>query len=184
MVVSGYKGKRLSDEFEQLVQQLARVTGLDKQELVGAIRDLGSLNDERAIPHLIRVMGYHRSPKPNNAASQEVAKFGAKAVEPLIAALPPNPLHPNDVWRRYWVIRTLGDLRDMRAFEPLIETLNTTSELTVAGAVAEAMEKFEDKRAIEPLQRALARFDTPGKLRPYSVTQIFWAINYVTRRGK
>jgi HEAT repeat protein len=173
----------MSDELEALVQKLQRVTELERGEIVVTIRELGKMQDERVIAPLIHVLGYHESTKVNNAAAQELVKFGEKAVPSLIAALPPNPKHPNDVWRRVWTISALGETRDARAVEPLIQMLNSTDEVRVAESAANAFEYLGDKRAIEPLQKTLDRFKQQKKRGGFWEHALPGAINYLTRRG-
>jgi HEAT repeat protein len=120
-----------------------------------AISSLARLNDPRAIPFLLVALGEFdpkdEESKVNISAGSAILHFGEPVAEILIAALQPRPDELYDGWRRYWVARTLGLIRDPRATQALIAALSDT-EHRVVSAAAEGLGQIGDAEAISPLE--------------------------------
>lgn len=82
-----------------------------------------------------------------------VVRFGAAAVEPLVAMLTDDN---KDV--RINAARSLGEIRDARAVEPLVNALKDSDQLMRCRA-AEALGKIGDIRAVESLVAALGDYN-------------------------
>lgn len=80
-------------------------------------------------------------------------EIGAPAVEPLITLLD-NP--DREVCRS--VIETLTRIGDVRAVEPLIDTMQHYHDFTTRCQAARALGCFGDARAAKPLEELLAQF--------------------------
>jgi HEAT repeat protein len=72
--------------------------------------------------------------KDCNFALETLSKIGKPAVAPLIAAL-------EDQQIAYWVVRALGEIKDTRAIEPLINTMRA-EDGELGFAAAEALGKI------------------------------------------
>jgi len=82
---------------------------------------------------------------------EQAARFGAAAVEPLVATLQ----HGDPDWRvAAGAAAALGQLGDARAVEPLVAALQHP-HVNVEQAVVAALEQLGDPRAVEPLVAAL-----------------------------
>src|SRR5262245_31109386 len=116
----------MSSSFQELIHDLKH---RDYHIRYKAARELGDMDDERAVPYLIEMLGdfdtHDEESKVNMSASSSLTHFKEAAFQPLCEALQPDPKHPNDLWRRGWVLETLGILGDQRAVDVLIQTLET-----------------------------------------------------------
>lgn len=82
---------------------------------------MGEIKDPRAVESLIGAMNErHSSGADDLAAGKALAKIGTPAVDPLIAALRDGP-NPNG---RQFAAYALGEIKDLRAVEPLIAAMN------------------------------------------------------------
>jgi HEAT repeat protein len=116
-----------------------------------AIEALGGIPDPRVPDHLILAL------KDTNAdvretAAESLRKTGAPAVEALI-----KTLRENDINTRVIAIRILGDIKDTRSIEPLIDVLEFKSrnpvpeEAQLRYEAAKALGKMKTISAIQPL---------------------------------
>jgi HEAT repeat protein len=141
----------------------------DHHARCAAIEALGRSGDPRAVPALLGAIGDRAAGDGEHAvnlrAGLALAALGDLALGPTLAALRPDPAHPDDGWRRYWVARALGLWRDGRAVAPLIAVLDDASPSAVEGAV-EALAALRHSvglgalhdEALAALRRAHARF--------------------------
>jgi HEAT repeat protein len=120
-----------------------------------AVEALGGIPDPRVSDHLILAL------KDNNAdirdtAAESLRKIGAAAVESLI-----KTLRGNDISIMVIAIRILGDIRDTRSVEPLINVLEFKSrkpvqeEAKLRYEAAKALGKMKSISAIQPLINTL-----------------------------
>jgi len=125
-----------------------------------AVEALGGIPDPRVSDHLILAL------KDNNAdiresAAEALKKIGAPAVEPLI-----KTLRENDIRIRVIAIRILGDIKDTRSIEPIIDVLEFKSrkpvqeEAQLRYEAAKALGKMKATNAIQPLINALGDNDS------------------------
>jgi HEAT repeat protein len=128
----------------------------DYRTRVRAAIALGNSRDSQAISALLEALSDYdyndEMSHANTCATEALAKIGAPALMPLLAAFQERHDHPNDVWRRSWVADALGMLGDPRALEALTEALE---DLDVCAAAAEALGRIGDIRALEALERLL-----------------------------
>jgi HEAT repeat protein len=140
-----------------------------------AAATLGDIRDPHAIPALLEAIGDHdardESSRVNTCASEALAKIGAPALALLLAALHARPDHPDDQWRRYWVVDALGLLGNPQSVEPLIALLD---DAVMREAAAEALGRIRDIRALEPLERLLPVAQATA--RAAVVSQVAWVI--------
>jgi len=125
-----------------------------------AVEALGGITDPRVSDHLILAL------KDNNAdiresAAESLKKTGAPAVEPLI-----KTLRENDTNISIIAIRILGDIKDSRSVEPLIDVLEFKSrkpaqeEAQLRYEAAKALGKIKAASAIQPLINTLRDNDS------------------------
>src|SRR5262249_45132404 len=82
----------------------------------------------------------------SEAAAKQLVAIGEPAVAPLLAALDANPfIHTLPI-----LIRTLGDIGDLRTVEPLLAASQQPNP-HVRQAAAKALGRIGDPRAIQPL---------------------------------
>ena len=115
-----------------------------------AAKALGHIKDTSAIGPLIAALG-DETFKVREQAAEALTEIGSPVVEPLIKLLKTPTMHP-----KMFVAKILGDLKDPRAVEPLIQTLllaaaDRTSWNFRLEAVR-ALGKIKDPRAAEPLE--------------------------------
>lgn len=114
-----------------------------------AAKALGKIGDTKAIEPLIRAVKDESSGIAIMAAPA-VAELGELAVEPLIQIL------MEDDYKKWQMRRAaahaLGMIRDVRTIEPLIEALD---DMQIWESAADALEEIGDKKAEEPLKKAL-----------------------------
>jgi HEAT repeat protein len=112
-----------------------------------------SSDDNTDIPHLIAVVSQERVPwlerirwQDRETAAKSLEDLGEPAVAPLLAALDANPFVPTIPL----LIRTLGDIGDLRAVDRLIAALQQPNP-HVRQAAAKALALLGDPGAIRPL---------------------------------
>lgn len=115
-----------------------------------AAKALGEIRDIHAIPCLLSLLGDDPRFYSHGNARNALAKIGAPAVTPLIAALDDNN---NNV--REGAAGVLAIIKDRRAVEPLITLLGDTLS-DVRLAAVQALGDIGDSRAVAPLILALA----------------------------
>jgi HEAT repeat protein len=67
----------------------------------------------------------------------------------------PNGYSANAVYDKEHAASALGLIKDMRAFSPLLETLQSTDRIGVRAHVAYGLGLLGNKRAVEPLIKSL-----------------------------
>ena len=123
----------------------------DRGVRLSAIRALGRLADDIAIPILVEAFGDKEATVRQEAATALSSYNSPAAFDALKAALLSNG--ENQRFVRQYAAEALGKLGDRRAVPFLIEALRDESEL-VRPAVATALGQLGQTIAIEPLQRA------------------------------
>jgi len=113
-----------------------------------AIAALGLIGDSRAVEPLITILN-EKNYFVINTTSNALRNIGISAVEPLIVVLKDEHIAPV---ARNMAARTLGQIGDIRAVEPLITTLN---DRNVRLEIVRALSLIGDARAVEPLSAAL-----------------------------
>ncbi len=131
----------------QLILALDRRDGVAR----GAARELGRLAHPKAIPALVRMLD---DPSGRQAATEALLLTGPRAFEAVLAAL----RHPEAEVRRL-VAEVLGELRDKRATEALIDLLQTDGAYEVRSAAATALGQIKDARAVWALVATLKMRD-------------------------
>jgi HEAT repeat protein len=149
----------------------------NSQQRILAARAFCELEDDRAIPHLIRLLA-DACPLVRVSAAYGLGRNpSAIAVAPLIAQLQRD-------WNGYarkGAVWALGNCRDRRALEPLMDALKTdisAVRLWAASALAQAIEISYDAiiTAMPPLIEALRR-DPVAPVR----SNCAWAIGQLCR---
>ena len=157
---------------------------------MGILRpNIGKLRDNADAPGLCEALGHRNPAIRRQAAEALIVVADARAVEPLIGALPdPELVVPAAVAlgktadaravepligvladpgidARDCAVMSLGEIGDARAVEPLIGAL-ADPEGKVRKSAARALGELGDARAVEPLISALA--DPDGEVRQYA----------------
>lgn len=128
-----------------------------------AAHSLGELHDPRAVSPLIAAI---RSKfVSGDRAAEALRELGEAAVEQLISVL-----SDDDHAVRYYAARTLGELGDARAVEPLIAATLQDRRWSVRREAATALGKLCDSRATSTLSAALKDGDT------YTQMKAAWAL--------
>ena len=156
---------------------LALLGSPQSQQRILAARAFCELEDDRAIPHLIRLLA-DACPLVRVSAAYGLGRNpSADAVAPLIAQLQ----HDWNGYARKGAVWALGNCRDRRALEPLTDALKTdisAVRLWAASALAQAIEINYDAiiSAMPPLIEALRR-DPVAPVR----SNCAWAIGQLCR---
>jgi HEAT repeat protein len=108
---------------------------------------LGKLADPRAIQPLILALGSHEKVEVRDNAEWALEQFGEVAVKALVDAL-----RDSDEMRSARAAYVLGQIRDLQAFDPLIEMLDSKNPLLRGHAIG-ALAEIGDPRAIELLTK-------------------------------
>lgn len=155
---------------EPLIEAL-RVKGWVQEAAVDA---LGNIGDARAAEPLIAYLMINGGGFASEVDRiyEAIAKIGAPAVAPLIAALrvqdrapvraePGRPAQvaavltfegqKEDAYKRRYAARALGRIGDARAFDPLVATLRSDPDAFVRWAAAAALGDLGDPRATAAL---------------------------------
>jgi HEAT repeat protein len=131
------------DAVDLLVSALARQDGVAR----AAARELGRLANPRSFKPLADFLG---NPEVHESVAEALIRIGAKALDVLT-----ETLHSEDPLARKNAARVLGEIRDARAVEPLVEVLQGDPDCTVRTAAAHALGQIKDKRAIWALVNTL-----------------------------
>ena len=163
---------RLADDraVEMLIGALARKDGVARS----AARELGKMRNERAIPPLVALLD---CPEVNQAATEALLAFGPKAVGPLLAVL-----KSGSGVARQLAASGLGELRDKRAVEPLIELMQTDDVYAVRTAAAAALGQIKDARAVWVLVATLQMRDETDPDRQAALEQLRQATQLALRK--
>lgn len=163
---------RLGDEsaIDLLISTLARKDGVARS----AARELGKLRHERAIPALVTLL---ECAEVNRAATEALLAFGPKAVGPLLESLKAGS---GDA--RRLAAEALGELRDKRAVEPLIEVMQTDDVYAVRTAAATALGQLKDSRAVWILVGTLQMRDETAPDRQAALEQLRQATQLALRK--
>jgi hypothetical protein len=180
------KGKGNSPEAYAAVLELGR-QGDDKAVdlLVGALsrkdgvarsaaRELGKLRNERAVAPLVGLLS---DPEVNQAAAEALLAFGPAAVGPLM-----DVLRSGNGDARERAASALGELRDKRAVEPLIEIMQTDDVYAVRTAAATALGQIKDARAVWVLVATLQMRDETSPERQAALDQLRNATHLALRK--
>lgn len=117
---------------------------------IAAAEALWWYGDERAIEPLLNVL---QDPMVITYAILALGRIRAQAaVVPLLALLEDPPFA--DTILQSYVVRTLGEIGDPQALEPLVRILRQQHDASYAAA--EALGHLGDARAVEPLMEVLA----------------------------
>lgn len=149
---SAVQNRRNSHEAYSAVIELGRIgsekaidlliKALDRGDGVArsAARELGRLSDPRTIKPLVALL---KSLEAGQSAAEALVRFGAKAVDPLLAAL-----KEPDAGARRLAATALGTIGDKRAVEPLSYVMQSDDEYSVRTAAAKALGELKDPRAL------------------------------------
>lgn len=136
------------DKTQEMEQFIAELGSDDVSVRVNAARNLGYLEDARAVPALINAFD-DTDADVRRFVTGALDRIGADAVLPLVSAL------KSDSWRtRYHAADTLGLLGDERAVDPLIATLSDPNE-RVRNRAMHSLGDLRDPRAVPALIEAL-----------------------------
>ena len=105
-----------------------------------AARELGRLGDARALKPLAAALA---NPEINQSCAEALLGFGAKAVDVLLFTL-----KSENADARRLAAGALGEIRDPRAVEPLVHTLQVDDAYSVRIAAATALGLLKDVRAV------------------------------------
>lgn len=156
---SALKAKGNAQEAYAAVMELGRlgtdeavdllVSALSRQDGVAraAARELGRLAHPRSFKPLADFLG---SPEVHESIAGALIQIGPKALEVLT-----ETLRSEDALARRTAARALGEIRDSRAVEPLVEVLQGDPDCTARTAAAHALGQIKDKRAIWALVNTL-----------------------------
>lgn len=163
---------RVGDEraIEMLVEALARKDGVARS----AARELGKIRNQKAIPALVALL---ESPEANQAAAEALLAFGPNAVGPLLDALKSGL-----GVARQLAASVLGELRDKRAVEPLIQLMQTDDVYAVRTAAATALGQIKDSRAVWILVGTLQMRDETTPERQAALEQLRHATHLALRK--
>jgi HEAT repeat protein len=114
------------------------------------------LKDESTVEPLTQALG-DKDYGVRRKASEALIEIGEPAIAPLIKAL-----NNDNTITREWVIRTLGEIKNRKAINPLIQTLRKDEKSWIRERAAEALEKIGDKKAVKPLIQALKKDEDRG----------------------
>lgn len=107
---------------------------------------LGDIGNRGAVSSLIRVLNDQDS-NVSHSAAEALGKIGDRAaLFPLVALL------KGDFWVQFSAITAIGEMRDYRAVPHLLAILDNEM---LTGAVADALGKIGDPRALHPLGMVL-----------------------------
>jgi HEAT repeat protein len=137
------------DAVDLLVGVLSRHDGVAR----AAARELGRLANPRSFKPLADLLGNR---EVHESAAEGLIRIGGKAIDTLA-----ETLHSADPLARKNAARVLGEVRDARAVESLVEVLQGDPDCTVRTAAAHALGQIKDKRAIWALVNTLKLRDEP-----------------------
>jgi HEAT repeat protein len=128
-------GQKHTNDLDSLIKDLK---DRDSSVRASAAKSLGNLNDSRAIDPLIQAFKDKNSSVKVNA-EKSLVKLGKQSVGPLIHALCDEDSSVRDL-----AAKTLGDLKDIQALEPLIYTLEDDNFFVIQNDDAIALGKIND----------------------------------------
>ena len=138
----------LIDPVRAVEPLIAALGAISQQTYSDAAAALAKIGDTRAVEPLIEACE-DRDIVGRQPFTKALEKFGAAAVEPLIAAL------SNENWQiRDAAVCTLGSIGDARAVKPLIAALKDKVTTVRLMAVLE-LGRIGDAQAVEPLTEVL-----------------------------
>jgi HEAT repeat protein len=137
------------DAVDLLLGVLSRHDGVAR----AAARELGRLANPRSFKPLADLLGNR---EVHESVAEALIRIGGKAIDVLA-----QTLHSEDAVARRTAARVLGEIRDARAVEPLVEVLQGDPDCTVRTAAAHALGQIKDKRAIWALVNTLKLRDEP-----------------------
>ena len=137
------------DAVDLLMGALSRHDGVAR----AAARELGRLANPRSFKPLADLLGNR---EVHESVAEALIRIGGKAIDVLA-----ETLHSEDPLARNNAARVLGEIRDGRAVEPLVEVLQGDPDCTVRTAAAHALGQIKDKRAIWALVNTLKLRDEP-----------------------
>ena len=153
-----------------LIGALARNDGVARS----AARELGRLRDPRAVQPLVAKLA---EPEINQAAMNALVTLGDRAVSALIEAL----RHGQGAVRALAAM-ALGDIRDERAVEPLVNVLQTDDEYAARTAAATALGQLKSPKAIWALVNTLKLRDETTPERQTLLDQLRVAATLAMRK--
>ncbi|MCD6574756.1 HEAT repeat domain-containing protein [Candidatus Aerophobetes bacterium] len=158
---------------------LRKIKSENDDERRWAAQMMGELREKEGIPHLINLLSDKSTPVQEASADALIKIDGKEVAEKLVPLLSSNEasvrnisieilegigekamdvlislLKDEDHDIRKFACDTLGNIANPKAAPYLITTLND-SNINVACAAAEALGKIGDKRAVEPITKAL-----------------------------
>jgi HEAT repeat protein len=153
---------RLGDDkaVDLLIETFGRRDGVTRS----AARELGKMRNERAITPLVGLLGDR---EVNQAAAEALLGFGEKAVMPLVEVL-----KSGNGDAREKAAFALGELRDKRAVEPLVQVMQTDDVYAVRTAAATALGQLKDARAVWVLVATLQMRDETTPERQAALEQL------------
>src|SRR5688500_8998214 len=131
------------DAVDLLIRSLSRHDGVAR----AAARELGRLANPRSFKPLADLLGNR---EVHESVAEALIRIGGKAIDVLT-----ETLRSEDSLARKTAARALGEIRDTRAVEPLVEVLQGDPDCTVRTAAAQALGQIKDKRAIWALVNTL-----------------------------
>jgi HEAT repeat protein len=131
------------DAVDLLISALSRYDGVAR----AAARELGRLANPRSFKPLADLLGNR---EVHESVAEALIRIGGKAIEVLT-----ETLRSEDSLVRKNAARVLGEVRDARAVEPLVEVLQGDPDCTVRTVAAHALGQIKDKRAIWALVNTL-----------------------------
>lgn len=132
----GRMGRTHPKAVDLLIGALSRLDKVARS----AARELGRIGEERAAQPLANLLD---QPEVQQSAAEALLQLGSKAVPVLMATL-----QHESAEARMFAARTLGDIGDRRAVEPLIEVLTHDNDYGVRTAAATALGLLKDQRAV------------------------------------
>jgi HEAT repeat protein len=158
-------GGMLMDADVQRGKLIGKLSHKNWRVRLSAVEDIIALNDRSAVGALLASIGEFDEQDTESLVNVRIqtalADFSDVSLPLLINALQPDWDHAYDSWRRLWVIRTLGEIKDARAVEPLIGVLHE-SEPALIEEAAQALGNLGDVRALEALKAVQARSTGPA----------------------
>lgn len=131
------------DAVDLLIDSLSRYDGVAR----AAARELGRLANPRSFKPLADLLGNR---EVHESVAEALIRIGGRAIEVLT-----ETLRSEDSLVRKNAARVLGEVRDARAVEPLVEVLQGDPDCTVRTVAAHALGQIKDKRAIWALVNTL-----------------------------
>ena len=151
----------ISSSDSRAVEPLIKALFLYNKKYLGDIaKALGNLRDPRAVEPLLDKLGYD-SYSYNREVGEALYKLvDSNAVDPLTLI---KALRHTSVLVRKFAAETLGNLRDPRAVEHLMDIINSNDTMVHEEAM-KALEKIGDSRAVDSLVRHLDRYQKEATL--------------------